>query len=420
MVHQLGYKLRAQIQLFSGKLCLGLGKVASRFVGEMIYGIQARGSVRLSEVARALDEEITLKKVIDRLSQNLSRKGLDRQIGRAVLEEGAMRVRPNTLLIVDPSDLTKKYAKRMEGLARVHDGSEKRVGWGYWLNVIVGARVDSPEIVPLVHELHSHKAHDFVSENHQVLEAVSRVRQATGGQGIFVIDRGGDRRRLYRELVGTGRYRFIIRQRGDRDLLYRGRKTNTLDLARKCKRPYRETVFRENDGQEVAYEIDFGFLPVFLPEHPGRKLWLVVVTGFGQKPLMLLTTEPMRRARKVVWWIVRAYITRWKVEETIRFIKTSYNLEDIRVQTYDRLKNMSALVLAAAFFAAVHLGLKVKQEILALHVMDAAKRIFGIPNFRYYALADGIRDILSKAGQGILHRKKPPNHQHNQIPLFNP
>jgi len=75
-VHQLGHKLREQIHHFSGKLCSGLGKVGSRFVEEMIYGIQARGSVRLSEIGRALDERITLKKSVDRLSRNLDGAGL--------------------------------------------------------------------------------------------------------------------------------------------------------------------------------------------------------------------------------------------------------------------------------------------------------------------------------------------------------
>jgi hypothetical protein len=51
MIHQIGLKVREQIHGFSGKLCYGLGKVAGRFVEETIYGIQARGSVRLSEVA---------------------------------------------------------------------------------------------------------------------------------------------------------------------------------------------------------------------------------------------------------------------------------------------------------------------------------------------------------------------------------
>lgn len=49
--------------------------------------------------------------------------------------------------------MTKKYAKKMENLARVRDGSEKEIGWGYWLNVVVGAEIGGKEIVPLVHDL---------------------------------------------------------------------------------------------------------------------------------------------------------------------------------------------------------------------------------------------------------------------------
>ncbi len=71
------------------------------------------------------------------------------------------------------------------------------------------------------------------------------------------------------------------------------------------------------------------------------------------------------------------------MEETIRFIKQSYDLEDIRVLTYDRLRNMAVLVLAASYFAAVWLGTKAKLNILAMHAMSAAKRLPGIPDFRY-------------------------------------
>ena len=133
-------------------------------------------------------------------------------------------------------------------------------------------------------------------------------------------------------------FRFIIRQRGDRHLVYGGKLRETLRLAESCKTPYGETVIKEKDGKEKGYSIHFGFLPVRLAEHPEKQLWLVVVKGFGQTPLMLLTTEPMKRNRKVLWWAVQAYLTRWRVEETIRFIKQSYNLEDIRVMTYQQLK----------------------------------------------------------------------------------
>jgi hypothetical protein len=47
-------KLREQMVLFSGELSAGLPKVARRFVAEMVFGIQARGSVRLTEVGRSL------------------------------------------------------------------------------------------------------------------------------------------------------------------------------------------------------------------------------------------------------------------------------------------------------------------------------------------------------------------------------
>ena len=91
--------------------------------------------------------------------------------------------------------------------------------------------------------------------------------------------------------------------------------------------------------------------------------------------------EPMRRNRKVLWWAVEAYSARWRVEDTIRFIKQSYGFEDIPVLTCNRLKNMATLVLAASYFAAVWLGTNTKLNILAMHAINAAKRIFGIPDF---------------------------------------
>ncbi len=52
---------------------------------------------------------------------------------------------------------------------------------------------------------------------------------------------------------------------------------------------------------------------------------------------------------------------------------------------------MASLVLAASFFAATYLGQKAKLEILGYHVLRTANRIFGILDFYYYALADGLR-----------------------------
>jgi hypothetical protein len=67
------------------------------------------------------------------------------------------------------------------------------------------------------------------------------------------------------------------------------------------------------------------------------------------------------------------------------------------VLTYDRLRTMAVLVNAVAFFTAVVLGTRVKLAILATHLLTASKRLFGIPDFRLYALADGIREVCARA-----------------------
>ncbi len=62
MIVRTASKIRAHLDEFSGKLCSGLSKPARRFVGEALYGIAARGSVRLTEIGpghgRALEETI--------------------------------------------------------------------------------------------------------------------------------------------------------------------------------------------------------------------------------------------------------------------------------------------------------------------------------------------------------------------------
>ena len=71
---------------------VGLPKTAARLVREVIYGVQSRASVRLSEIARAFEEGIGLKKVVERLSRQLNRKGLRQRMRRNLLKLAAPRV----------------------------------------------------------------------------------------------------------------------------------------------------------------------------------------------------------------------------------------------------------------------------------------------------------------------------------------
>ena len=410
-------KLKEQIHIFSGKLSTGLPRVAGRFLEEAIFGIQARQSLRLSEWGRALHEEIPLIKTITRLSRQLNRGGLWWSITFRVLQLARGKVGQSTLLVVDISDISKTYAKRMEYLGGVYDGSKGVVSDGYFTIHVVACEAGESEVLPLYSRLYSSIAPDFEGENLEIIKAVQRVCGVVGDNGTWVIDRGGDRGQLYEHFLSRNRS-FIIRLKGDRHLLYRGSKVLARELAGRCGLPYREVLIREESRTEKRYDLAFGFLPVQLPDMP-MGLSLVVVSGFGPEPLMLLTNLPMRRNRAVLYHVVESYLTRWKIEETIRFIKQSYQLEDVRVLTYTRLQNMMALVLAVAYFTMVYLAGRVKLTAVSGLLLKASRRIFGIPDFRYYALSDGIRELLKRHDKGPLRflRHKMPQYQFS---LFNP
>jgi len=394
------YRIRAQVERFSGNLSEGLPKVARRVVRDVLYGVQARGSVRLSEIGRALREPIPLKKVIERLGRQLERPGLREQVRTNQLREAARLIGQDTLLVLDPTDVTKPYAREMEHLATVRDGSKKELGPGYWCMSVIAAHRGSAEVVPLYQELYSQEAPDFTSENEEILKAIRAVETATAGRGVWVMDRGADRRKILVPLLKKGR-RFVVRLQGDRHLRVGEESHATRDLADSTRLRYRESVVREGPEGERIYPLRFGARAVRLPERPEVRLWLVVVEGFGEHPLMLLTTLDPGRSKRSVWRLVEAYLTRWRVEETIRFIKQSYQLEDIRLLRYDRLRTMASLIMAVAYFAAVYLGRRAKLKILARHMLDAAQRIYGIPEFRLYALADGIKQILFSSNRTL-------------------
>jgi hypothetical protein len=86
---------------------------------------------------------------------------------------------------------------------------------------------------------------------------------------------------LYAPLIGEG-HAFIVRNKGDRHLLIGHSPAGTAraatkELAESCPMHFATRIVREESGNEVAQRLDYGLRPVRLPQHPGTKLWLVVV-----------------------------------------------------------------------------------------------------------------------------------------------
>jgi hypothetical protein len=392
-------RIKAQITRFGHKISDGYKKPLRKWMIQMFYGIQASKDVKLSNIARSLNEEIPLIKTETRLSRNLGRMDLTEPINGKLIAEGGRRIQQETVIALDISDLDKPYAEKMEYLAWVRDGSTGETkSKGYWLIDVLGADVEGEDLIPLYGELYSQEANNFRSENRQILNAVDRVMEGIGPKGIWAIDRGGDRSRLFKGFLER-KLRFVVRLVGDRDLILRdGQKKNSLKIAWGCHCPHQRALKIEKDGETKKKTISVGQIRVKLP-FSGQPLFLVVVKGFGEKPMMLLTNVTAKSQGGMR--ILEIYLTRWKCEESYRFIKQAYNLEDVRVLSYTALRNMMVLVQAVFYFVSAELGKNLKLNILLKKLFEKAKRFFEIPEFRQYAIADGIYKILFSSQTGI-------------------
>lgn len=300
----------------------------------------------------------------------------------------------------------------MEYMATVRDGSEKGEGRGYWTLEVIGTEVSNPRVIPLYGRLYSHRAPDYQSENVEIERAIRVVSEATEKRGIWVLDRGGGRRQLFNYLLER-KLQFVVRLMGERHLESEGGKSSAVELAQDCPTLFWEYIVKEETKQERPLRLEVGYRKVRLP---GRRelLTLVVVRGLGHEPLMLLTSLAVKRSRKSVWHVVAAYFSRWRVEETIRFLKQSYQLEDIRILSYGRLQSM----MAVAYFTSAYLGLKLRLRVLMRHMLRAARRVFGVPDFRLYALADGIKHFLFSRSKALRLDLPPPKPRFVQGLLF--
>ena len=386
--------LKAQLSKFSGIISQSFKKPKRRLIKEMLYGIQASKDVKLSNISRTLKEEQSLIKTEDRLSRNLDDEDFTDAINEEVMRLAAPKITEDMVIAIDPGDLRKRYAKKMEFLGKVRDGSEKEIGEGYPLCKAVATDIESHKVIPLYCEAYSFLAEDVKSENSQLLKLIDTIFRHLAGRGIHAMDRGGDRGVLYKKYLGEEKpKRFVIRL-VDRDLIYQGRRRNCGDLAKVLPTPYETVLIVYEEGKEKKRTVRYNAIAVKLPSYR-HKLYLVVVKGFGEEPMMLLTSCWVEKHRKEsIWRIVEYYLARWKCDESYRYIKQCYNLEDVRVQSYISIRNIVVLVLAVSYFASVYLGQSIKLKMLVERIFIVSKRFFGVPSFFNYAIADGIFNLL--------------------------
>jgi hypothetical protein len=242
------------------------------------------------------------------------------------------------LIAVDISDLSKPYARKLEHLDWVRDGSRKTLTPGYWL--YEAWHIDgSGQPLPLQLFPYSTKEPQFISENQEWLDGLWELMDALGGKGILMIDRGADRWKLMRELLRRPQW-WIIRQTGERDLIGPG------GIRKRAKQWAAQLL----EGKQVPQAIR-----VRLPRSP-TPLWLVISPARSKReaPLMLLCRLPWKRhvARRTL----DAYRRRWRAEDAIRATKQGLALEKFLVRSMRRIDRLVLVALLVMRFVAERLA----------------------------------------------------------------
>ena len=380
-------KVQHQIKRFSYRVTKGLTKPKKKFVSQVLYGIQASRDIKLSNISRSLSEDIKLIKTENRLSRHMTSKDLTDHINNTLIEDGSRRIMQDTVLALDLSDIHKPFAKKMDYLANVWNGSEGKITPGYWLCEVIGANVKEENPIPLYSELYSHEASGFESENEQILNAIRAVNTHTKGRGIWTMDRGADRKILVGEL-NKMELRFVIRSKGNRLIkTERGKIRKISDILKTMKYNESYAMSIDKEGYTENIEIRLAIKHNLMIEK--TKISLAAIKGFGKEPMLLMTNVD-----KTPQELLEIYLTRWKCEESFRFLKHEYHLEDVRVRRYTGLRNTVALIHAVFYFLSVYLGRRLKLKILLNKIIEKAKRFFQIPAFKHYAVADGIFRLL--------------------------
>jgi hypothetical protein len=97
----------------------------------MLYGLLENQNVLLSDISRALKEDILLKKTIERLSRNLKNFSEQPKLMNNYIYNVSSLINENTIFCCDKSDIVKPASKKLESLDRVRDGSTAKIKDGY-------------------------------------------------------------------------------------------------------------------------------------------------------------------------------------------------------------------------------------------------------------------------------------------------
>ena len=395
--NRLGYEIKRDFTNFMSKISQKLKRPQQKFAHQMVYGILAGNKLHLSEIARSLKEDITLKKTIDRLSRNLNAFDGKESVMKDYISLVKQQVKEDYAVIaIDNSDIAKPASRKLEALSEIRDGSTGEVTQGY-LTIEAAVLSESGKMpLPAYEKVFSAAEEGFVSETHENLCCLQSLSENFSPKCVRTLDRGFDANDYYRYFLKR-RERFAIRAKKNRNVIYNGKTCNIMEVALKYKGAYRMD-FKDKNGKCVQCKMSC--IPVRLCEFPDKELVLTVVHGFGKEPMLLLSNLKMREKKKLCHIIAKVYLLRWRIEEYFKFKKQQFELEDLRVMSLQSIRSLNFFATLATGYIGLTSSVH-RESIFLEELKECSKRIYEVPKFIFYALGYAIERVLSMSRTGI-------------------
>jgi len=278
------------------------------------------------------------------------------QVGQKVVESE----NPDYLVVaVDPVNFEKPYTKALEGVSIIHKATppdltgHARLAHGY--PAITATIVNTKVPVTSYADWFSYQTADFISQNNEVELAFETTCWLYVGREIrFVGDSGLDDQKMFAQVGKLGQ-KFIFRVSHLERIVevYNERldcwETEKLqDLVDSVPHQVTFQVLFKHAGETRLDTVHFGWFKVRIPGTQ-EPLWILVADDETlNRQLVLITNIPLTNA-SAVQQVYNDWRLRTRIEHGYRFDQEQgLDVEDMRVQTVDRMRRLFAVVLMTA------------------------------------------------------------------------
>ena len=401
-LNTLGNGLKRGMMRFCQNVSKDFTRAEQKFIAQMVYGLSASGSCKLSEIGRSLKEDIALKKTVERLGRNLCVFSKS----EALMDNYIAAVRPSigkpSMLLVDGSDATKSCSPKMEAIGTVYDASTGKYSKGYWTMGVAALTEHNHQPIPVYEKLYPCKKQGGLGFAVETKNALQRLRKHFASTVPRVFDRGFDSGGVMRDLESNKEH-FIIRQNQDRVVIWGGRKTHIKDVVKSMDCPH---ILSLRNKTDKPVNCRLGATQIILPRLDNLKLNLIVCKEFGSDPLVLYTNLD-QSMESIAEHVLKGYLMRWRIEEMYAFKKREgMNFEEFRVRSLKSIQNLDLLLTITIGYIGT-LCAKANTDRLVWELIDVSKRIqkhsifLKKTKFLFYAVFDGIVTALAQLKRGI-------------------